>query len=199
MSATEDEIVAENTIDNRFKRPRMGRPKNLPKKRGPKPKNVPVDDLTVLENNMRRLLGMMETEDEWSSNMSPEQIANHKEFIEGQILHTSRLAILYITGCVSGAWHAESERSKMAIFIINQAVGTPTQKVAMIGESEEMKKYLDRLIELKDGPTTLEELKKEVPIGEAQAEQTEEPPSESELGQGVEPGTSDIQPMPSTD
>lgn len=184
---------------NTFERPRVGRPRKMPKKRGPKPKIAPVDDLTVLENNLRRLLGMMETEDQWSDNMSPEQITEHKEFIEGQILHTSRLAILYITGCVSGAWHAEAERSKMAIFIINQAVGTPTQKVAMIGESEETKKYLERLLELKDGPTTLEELKKEVSNVEETKEATEEPSSESELGQGAESSPGDSQPDSSTD
>ena len=186
-------IMGEEEVKNTFQRPTKGRPKSLPKKRGPKPKNKPVDDLTVLENSLRRLLGMMETEDTWSDDMSPEAVAKAKEFIESQILHTSRLAILYITGCVSGAWHAESERSKMAIFIINQAVGTPTQKVAMIGESEETKKYLERLLELKDGPTTLEELKKEVPIGEKQEETTEAPSGEGELGQDPEPSTSDLQ------
>ena len=194
-------IMSEEQVKNTFAKPKVGRPRKMPKKRGPKPKNTPVDDLTVLENNLRRLLGMMETEDQWSEDMSPEAIAKAKEFIENQILHTSRLAILYITGCVSGAWHAEAERSKMAIFIINQAVGTPTQKVAMIGESEETKKYLERLLELKDGPTTLEELKKEVPSGEEQKEEatTETPPSASELGEDPESSTGDLQSDPSED
>jgi len=192
--------MGEQPIKNTFNKPKVGRPYKIPKKRGPKPKNVQVDDLTVLENNMRRLLGMMENEEQWSDKLSAEQVAEQRDFLENQILHTSRLSILYITGCVSGAWHADAERSKMAIFIINQAVGTPTQKVAMIGESEESKRYLNRLLELKDNPTQLEELKvKEVSDGQEQEQAEEGQDGEGGLGETTGDSPGDAEPVTSTD
>jgi len=156
MSETNDYTERQSVESLYDHTPRRGRPPKPKKRRGPKPKD-PIPEIFLVEEALRSALGMQKSVTKVKEKESPEEQEAHKTFIQTQMLHAGRLAVIWVTGCISGKFRVETERAKLAMAAINHAIGTPVQKVSVVGESQETLAYvakLKTLINKEDGDDT---------------------------------------------